>query len=364
MLTLPRRHAAATPSLAAAFDPRSNALAVIRLGLAGLVALTHATEIGFGRQATIGSTEVGELAVDAFFVLSGFLVCRSLLRLDSTGRYAWHRFLRIAPGFYACLLVSALVVAPLAAVIAGRSPLSVLTGPDSAPSYLLNNAALLMRQFGIAGLPDTAHVPDVIDGSLWTLFYEALCYGLLAVLGLLGVLRRRPRLLAVVAGIWGLTVLDALGTNPLGSQYLLRFTLVFLLGAAGFVLADRIPVHPALAGSAAVVLLAALLLTDHYRALAAPALAYLCLYATVRLPLRRNPSRDLSYGLYIYHWPVLQLLAMLGAAGLGPVPFAVLGVGLALLAALASWTFVEGPALALKDVQVRDLLGRRRGAHA
>ncbi|NAZ75802.1 acyltransferase family protein [Kineococcus sp. T13] len=344
MSTTPER-----PTLATAFDPRSNCLDVLRLLLAGTVAVVHATHLGFGHQPRVGSTDLGSLAVDGFFVLSGFLVASSWLRLGSLRRFAWHRALRILPAFWVCLLGTALVVAPLLAVLTGRSATSVLTGPESALSYLGANATLLVRQFGISGLPGTGGSPDVVNGALWTLFFEAVCYGIVAVLGVLGVLRRRRWVvLVLLAALWALTVAAAAGSNPLGSVIMLRFAFVFLLGAAAHLFADRIPISGPLALLSLALVVAGLHLLPDYRALAGPAFAYAFVYAVVRLPLRRRPRRDLSYGLYVWHWPIAQLLVAAGATALTTVPFVLACLALALLVAALSWHLVEQPALGLK----------------
>jgi len=353
----PARNSRATTTLAVAFDPRSNSLSVLRLLLAGTVAVAHTLDLGFGFQPQAGSSDFGSLAVDGFFVLSGFLVARSYLRLDSLRRFAWHRALRILPGFWACLLGTGLVVAPLLAVLVGRPWTSVFSGEDSAWSYVVSDAALVMRQFTVAGLPGTATSTDQLDGSLWTLAFEASCYAALAVLGVLGVLRRRALVLGLVLVLWALTVAPVAGLDVLGHPLLqrlhgpdvLRFGLVFLLGAAGHLYADRVPVRGvlALAGTGLVVVGLALL-PDH-RALAAPAFAYVVLYAVVRLPLRWTPPWDLSYGVYVWHWPVAQLLTAAGAAALTTAPFVLLGLAVTAVLAAASWTLVERPALGLKD---------------
>ncbi|GLY32913.1 acyltransferase [Kineosporia sp. NBRC 101731] len=335
-------------TLASAFDPRNNALNVMRLALATIVAVVHAMFLGFGHQPRIGVTEVGALCVDAFFVLSGFLVTRSLLRL-SVPRYLRHRALRILPGFWAVMLLSAFVVAPLMAVLAGRGATTVFSGPDSSFGYLVQNSALLMRQFGISGLPGDGGNPDVINGSLWTLFYEAVCYLLVAGLGVIGVLRRRPWVvLALIVVLGGLTLASEVGINPLGSSYMLRFSFVFLLGAAGFLFADRIPVNrwTALAGLAVVV--ASLLVMNDWRGVGGPAFAYLCLYAMVRLPAPWEPRWDLSYGMYVWHWPIAQLLVGFGVRQYTHVPFVLLTVALAAGMAALSWNLVEKPAMRFK----------------
>ncbi|MCI2239851.1 acyltransferase family protein [Kineococcus sp. TRM81007] len=351
------------PTLAALFDPRSNSLNVLRLTLAVTVAVVHGMENGFGHQPQVGSTDLGSLAVDGFFVISGFLVARSFLRLGSLRRYAWHRFLRIAPGFWVCLLVTAAVVAPLAAVLSGRPATAVLEGPETAVSYVTANAALLMRQFGVSAVTDPVEGGQaVLDGSLWTLFFEACCYGAVAALGVLGVLRRRRWLLLACGLLWAATIASAAGVD-LGTELMLRFLFVFLLGAAGHVFADRVPVSGLLAAACVPLVVAGLHLLPDHRALAGPAFAYLFLWAAVRLPLRQDPRWDLSYGLYVYHWPIQLLLALAGAAALGTAGFVALSLLLACAAAAASWLLVESPALRLKDAAwVEAPLPRRRTA--
>ena len=349
-------------SLSDRFDARSNALAMIRLGLAAGVAVDHASFIGFGHHASIGSAPIGDLAVDGFFVISGFLVTRSYLRLNSVRRYAWHRFLRIAPGFWACLIISAVIIAPLMAVLDGHSAVSVFSGGQSSFAYVRADAFLQMRQFDINGNPFTAHAPHVVDGSLWTLFYEAICYTLIAGLGVAGVLQRRRWLvLAVCGGQWLLLALAGLGLGHVGSQYLLPLSFFFMLGAAGHLFADRLIINDVLAGACAAIVLAGVFLVTDYRPVIAPAFAYLCLWSIVRVPLRQNPSRDLSYGLYVYHWPIVQSLTLVGATAVTVLPFIALCVALALLAAVASWTIIEKPALSFKDAAWVDPELRARG---
>ncbi len=350
---LPR---AGTPTLASEFSPRSNALAALRLVLAGMVAVAHGLALGADWQPALGRTPLADLAVDGFFVISGFLVTGSLLRLGSTGRYAWHRFLRLVPGFWACLLVTAVVAAPLASVLVGREPLSVVTADeDPAWRYVVANAALPILQYEIGGIT-SADGEDAFDGALWTLQYEAACYAAVALLGALTLLRRRPALMPLLCVfVWALSLLQHAGWVPwdvpvLANQELLRFLLVFLLGATAWLHAGRVPLGRWWLLASAVVLLAACWLPD-YRVLAAVPFAHLVLAAAARLPLRREPRWDRSYGLYLYHWPVQFLLVLAGAAALGSAVFVLLSLVLALGVAVLSWTLVEEPALRLKDVR-------------
>lgn len=346
------RHYAATrfATLATEFNPRDNALNNMRLALAALVVIVHAMFLGFGSQPHVGVTEIGALAVDAFFVLSGFLVTRSYIRLRSLPRYLWHRALRILPGFWVCLLLTSFVVAPVLAVIMGRSPASVFSGDDSAISYLISNSALFIAQFGIAGLPGVGGNADVVNGSLWTLFYEAACYVLVAVLGLFGVLRRKWIVLALTAVLWLATISAAAGFNPVGSTYALRFGFVFLLGMAGLMFADRIPINALLAVGSFAVLVASMLIFQEYRVIGAPAFAYLCFYLMVRLPTPWEPKWDLSYGLYVWHWPIAQTLVGLEVPQYTHVPFIVLTLVLTAGVSAISWHVIEKPAMSFKNL--------------
>jgi peptidoglycan/LPS O-acetylase OafA/YrhL len=337
-------------SLRDRFDARHNHLTLIRLGLALTVACVHALAVGFGHQPVIGRTRVGDLAVDAFFILSGFLITASFLRLRSIRRYVWHRFLRIMPGFWTCLVITALIVAPFVAVVQERPAMSVFTAPESSLDYVTANGALLMQQFGIAGLPRDVPEPDVLNGALWTLFYEAVCYAAVILLALLGALRRRPYLtLFAATGLWAVTVAQALGFTLVGQERMLRLALLFLIGCVTWLYADRIPVHGALAVAAGVILLAALLVFHDYRVFGAPAFAYLWLWLAVQRPPKRPSTSDLSYGLYIYHWPVQSVLVATGAAAWGEATFLALSLAIALTIAAGSWRLVEQPSLRWKN---------------
>jgi peptidoglycan/LPS O-acetylase OafA/YrhL len=337
-------------NLHARFDPRHNHLNAMRLVLAITVAVCHGMELGFGHQPTISGVELGDLAVDAFFVLSGFLLAGSYLRLDSIRRYVWHRFLRIMPGFWVCLAVTALIVAPAIAAIQGRGAASVFTGDESAFHFILRDSTLMMRQFGINGLPQDVPAPGILNGSLWTLFYEAICYATVIGLGLVGALRRRPALtLAVIGMLWILTVLHAGEFVIIGPERVLRFTFLFLIGSAMFLYARVMPMTAWFAAASAVVLIAGLVWTPDYRAVAAPALAYLCLWFAVIRPPKATASSDFSYGLYVYHWPIFQLLAVAGLAESGHPVFIITGLILALSAALLSWYLIERPCLTFKN---------------
>lgn len=154
-------------TLAGAFNPRENALNLLRLVLAAAVIFGHAALLGGYQLPRPLMLAVSELAVDGFFAISGFLITRSWLGYPVWSRYVWHRGLRILPGFWVCLLVTALVLAPLGLLLRGQSLAGYWTAADGPLGYVWRNALLWITQPGIAGSPDWSGYPGSWNGSLW-----------------------------------------------------------------------------------------------------------------------------------------------------------------------------------------------------
>ncbi|OZM81464.1 acyltransferase [Pseudonocardia sp. MH-G8] len=345
------------------FDPRRNAFDLLRLSFALLVAVGHGIANHTGDQPRIGLSTIGDFGLDGFFVLSGFLVTRSWCTLTSFPRFAWHRFLRIMPGFWVCLLVVAFVAAPVAALLQGMSPLQAVTGTPSAWRYVLENAGLLILQYDIAGILAATPHGVSFNGALWTLALEAFCYAVVGVLGALGLLRSRPVLVpAAAAVLLVLTALQEAGVPVLLDERVIRLVLVFLLGATAYLYASRIPLRRDLAAAAAGLFLVSLALFDDFRVLGAVPLAYLILWAGTCFPWPWSMRTDLSYGVYVYHWPLQQVLVL---TALGDAPtgvFVPVTIALTVLPAAASWYLVERPALRHKNSSLPDRIAARLAA--
>ncbi|MCM3922710.1 acyltransferase [Frankia sp. AiPs1] len=337
-----------------------NSIGALRLLLAVTVLLFHGWALSGHHTPALGRHEYDEVALNGFFAVSGFLVTRSGTRL-SVPRFLWHRALRIMPAFWACLLLVALVVAPLGWLHdTGSLRGYPLTGTHGALSYLTDNALLRMRFYDIAGTPTGTFfplpgsgMPVAWDGSLWTLWWEVLCYLGTAALATVGLLRRRP-VLAVGAALLLLAAIHPLGPGgallpaPFSTD-LARFGLHFLAGAVLYLYAERIPLSGRLATAAALALGASFFITNQHLLAAVP-MAYLVAWLAVRLPLHRVGSRrDLSYGLYIYGFPIQQLATVYGLHRLGAVAYLPLTTVVTVLLAAASWTAVEAPALRQKN---------------
>jgi peptidoglycan/LPS O-acetylase OafA/YrhL len=367
-------------SLADLYKGHDNGIGLLRLILAVAVVFSHSKPLGFGQQ-DLGyylfdrQTNVGTLAVYGFFVLSGMLITRSARR-SSLGRYAWHRGLRIMPALWVCLLVSALVLAPLVTLREVGNLDGFWSGPNGPFDYFRANMWTGLRQFGIHEIfehttPYGRHTStSVFDGALWSLSYEMLCYvifGLLAITGVLANARRFVLFSAVALYgiiIWDYTVSGSFGgpvaadhgsvTTPLlglmSMHWLIYLGFLFFLGAVFELYRERIPIHDGLGVLAGLVFLATLLAGGFF-AFGFAAYAYLLLWLAIRMPRQLHwvgRKNDYSYGIYIYGFLMQQLFASLGYNRWGYLPFALLSLAAAVACAWLSWHLIERHALHLK----------------
>jgi peptidoglycan/LPS O-acetylase OafA/YrhL len=271
------------------FDPRNNALNAGRLALAIEVILFHS----FAVTANVVSSKavlqlLFSVGVDGFFALSGFLITSSWLRDPHVRDYLIARALRILPGYYLCLVVTAFIIAPISVAIQGGSPMRLLL--SAAPiEYVLKNSALVQLQFDVRGTPSDIPFVGMWNGSLWSLIWEVMCYLAVAGLGIVGLASRRWISLAVLA----LAVVGAMLLPPLTfpgvwtiPQLAVRSAIMFAAGAFLYHFRDVIPARWSLVAVSVVIVLAAGLLPD-YRVVAALPLAYAVVVSGVLIKNKR-----------------------------------------------------------------------------
>lgn len=331
------------------FAPRSNALNAWRLALAFEVILWHSFALT-GRNVTFAPAHqlLGEGGVDGFFAISGFLITSSWLRHPRLREYCAARALRILPGFWICLIVTAFVIAPIGVAIQGGRGGRITSG-DSA-QFVLKNIAVLILQPDIAGTPQGIPFPKYWNGSLWTLIWEVFCYILVAALGVVGLLRRRWLLpvLFVLAVYWAAQLPPPDPETITGAQAASRFAMMFVAGALVYQFREKIPARWPLVGLCAIIVAVSGAMPD-YRLVGAIPLAYAVIVSAALLRNERlTLHNDLSYGVYIYAFPMQQLLVICGLAGLNPFVFFPVSAAATLPLAALSWFLIEKHAMSVK----------------
>jgi peptidoglycan/LPS O-acetylase OafA/YrhL len=345
-------------SYKSAFDPRSNSLNAIRLVLALFVVVSHSWALGgAGPEPELGGANLGTWAVFGFFGISGYLITKSRLSGHSVKQFYRARFLRLFPGFFVCLLAVAFVFAPLSMLWDASGSFSIA----DQFGYVLRNLLLyppILGQYDIGSTLSSVPFMDVWNGPLWTLFWEAGCYVLVGVAAsllprrMLGPLMIATLILASVATF----AAEQTPAVPLLMTRTLPMLAAFAGGAVLFLYDEKFIRRWAV--PAAVGLILASILTGTSTALAPFPFTYLLFVLSAIIPLRKVGSRfDVSYGVYIYGWPVQQVVALIAGDSLPVWLFVALSLAGTLPLAYVSCRYVEQPALAFKNRRVPGLLG-------
>lgn len=333
-------------------DARHNGLNLVRLILALMVLVAHGWYIsGRGVGPHFAGENIGGWAVYGFFLISGYLITSSRLT-KSLGEYLVHRIARIFPAFIVCLVVTAFVFAPIGYIAVHHTVDGFLTTQTTPMQYVIGNATLRINAYDVAGTPAKVPYLGAWDGSLWSLYYEFLCYVVVAVLGSIGIVRRRPAALAaafiVSVGLQAsIDVLKPYLQGNIDMVFLIKLLPFFLAGGLLYVLRDRVVLTWPLAVAAGLVSLALAHAEPAWGPhLAAPLMAYSILWFGAVLPcpelIRRN---DISYGIYIYAFPVQQLLAYAGAPRWNLAAYDLAATAVVAPLAIVSWLLVERPVM-------------------
>ncbi|WP_423457120.1 acyltransferase family protein [Ottowia sp. VDI28] len=326
---------------------KDNNFDFLRIAAAFGVLVSHQFSLTGRPEPVMLGVSLGGFCVLVFFAISGFLVAGSWMHDPSAWRFAVRRLLRIWPGLLVACVLVVLVLGPMVSQLGLREYFaSPLTWNYLSQLSFWEFKSQLPGVF--AGNP----ISESANGSLWTIPFEIRCYLALMVVGVLGLMRRNflLPLAFVVFAIWFFFLFKTGYDQPIRMQ--LQMGVVFFCAAAMYQLRalwqSRRP-WIWLAAIAAILLLWHGGMPEIAYTLGVPVIAVL--FGTGSLPVLKRAGRfgDVSYGLYIYAYPVQQTVIWLSDNRL---PFG-WGLGLATLIttilAWFSWKLIEQPALRLKN---------------
>jgi len=332
---------------------RDNNLNLIRFVAASMVLFSHSYHLaGQGSEGDpFRLVSLGAIAVEAFFVLSGFLVTGSLLLRNSLMAYARARCLRIFPALILVTFLAAFVLGPSLTTLSWSD---YLTSPQLFRFLATNSSVVLGVSYQLPGVfADNPYGPAV-NGSLWSLPWEVRMYLALGFGFLL--FRRQFRLLITTAALLLIVAFGLNSTFQLTSNYWavigLRLGSLFFLGSAAWFFREKIVLN----GRWCLLAVGFFGLTAWWAPRLLPAVQVLvltyCLFYLAYVPagLVRGFNRlgDYSYGVYIYAFPAQQTI-MSQLPETGPLHLSLLAFAITLPFAAFSWHLVEKPALQLKD---------------
>ncbi|WP_028387541.1 acyltransferase family protein [Legionella fairfieldensis] len=282
------------------------------------------------------------LGVLAFFTISGFLVTESYIRHNNFYYYIKARALRIFPGLLVSVLITALVIGPIATSLTLRDYFnSGLTF-----RYIFQNITLFHLQMNLPGVFENNIFPDAVNGSLWTLPIEFKLYCIVGLVGIIGSFSRkylRIPLLIVFISAYALSKYSH-SSNLITVQAVFSF----MLGALVYLLKEKIIL------SYRILFLSCILFflsPPQYQAIfSLLGFSYFIFLIAFSRKLSfsfLDKYGDYSYGLYIYAFPVQQLLIHF-FPHINPISLFGSSFSITLFLAVFSWFIVEKPALALK----------------
>jgi peptidoglycan/LPS O-acetylase OafA/YrhL len=332
-----------------------NNLDCLRLILASIVALFHIHALtGLPAFEAFEVYLSPQFAVRSFFVISGLLIYRSYLRSSSPASYFEKRIRRIYPAYFTVIVVAAIAFFSLSVV-----PASQYFGLGFW-KYL--GANLLFLNFLAPSLPGvfTQNPISAVNGALWTLKIEVAFYLFVPLLHLLCSRFGTKRVMGLVfffSCLWkyGLGFLASTGgaahglftldrSRNLYSQMDVQFPAQLSYFAAGVLLLlyfDKLKLHFRWIA----MVTAVLFLIDHFFTRGYLDIFWVSGVVFVFGFWRHfgNFSKygDFSYGVYIVHWPILQILIVLGLAGLNPALFLTIAVVAIASGGFLMWNLVE-----------------------
>lgn len=338
-------------SLASYMGGRDNNLNLIRMLAAVAVLASHSYPLSLGAENygpvhhVLGVT-AGTLAVSIFFVLSGLLITQSFEK-RTLKEFTVARVLRLFPGLAAALLLTVFILGPVVTSLT----LGEYFTHFKTFTYFIRNITLFSDQSKLPGVFEALPYPRAINGSLWTLYGEVLCYIGVVIFGLAGLLSGKLRIFLAfcVFAIYYVILKSAPEFFPNDVHSISGLMLPFFIGIIFYKFRDHIRLNLVFT-SVFLICLIVLRKTEFYYEIFCVLSAYLLFYAAyvpAGIIRRYNRMGDYSYGYYIYAFPVQQLVVY-WLDPLAPLALIFIAGILTLFLAVLSWHFIESPALVLR----------------
>lgn len=340
---------------------KENSFGLMRLILALTVVFQHALALtaheGKTHFGVLREADLGTVGVAGFFAVSGFLLMGSSNRLSSKD-FLRHRIFRLLPGLWFSLFIVSFVIVPFAAFFS-TNPVSFkfFQSNGSAIDFAISNSLLIVLQDSIGTVFGENPYPFAVNGALWTLAPEFICYVGLLLVAVSTKRRTKFQLpflsLAIAAGSLLWLIAEFSTSRPIKDivSPALILGIAFTTGAVIAQLLERYPRRPPMiptlvalvvwitigAGGPISVILLSVLVVSLGLAITKPSLANI------------GRKTDLSYGVYLFHFPIIQTVIATTAISwslmLSITLLPAIAIAVASALAFASWKVIEKPAI-------------------
>lgn len=313
---------------------------------------------------SLGVFPTAHMGVCIFFTISGYLIAKSLHSSTTITNYLWKRLLRLLPGLIVACLITVFIVGPIATELSLQDYFS-----QRATYRYFKIIKLFPRYDDLLPGVFTTLPSSSVNGSLWTLAYEFTCYLLLLFAFLLFRKWYKTAILVCFASLllsflwWHPYLVEhpivSLPLLHLNLSDLLNFGLYFAGGAVFYLYRDKIVYNWKNLLILLSLVVIAYLLSSTYNLFSLDIIFWarylLIIYSVLFFGLSKGPLNhfenvgDLSYGLYIYAYPVQQLIVHFAGSSISISMMFLLSMLLTLPLACLSWYFIEKPSLRCKS---------------
>ncbi|MEE2527332.1 acyltransferase [Hyphobacterium sp. HN65] len=356
------------PALADIYKGHDNLFTLIRLLLAGAVLLEHAfihrLPVSASAPLEWHDISLSYGGVNAFFILSGFLISDSLRRRRSYEAYAAARILRIYPALIALVFAAIFIVGPFFTAL---TPTDYWFSPEMW-RFPFETLTFVNGEGGPPGTFPSSERPGEFSASLWTLRYEVIAYIGLPIFAAIPLVSGRWGQLILFLTLSALyEILLATGGQTVWSATfvsLVRLGACFSLGMTIFTFREHLKVVwliPALLTFLWLFLTGETIAGEFTANLMIAGWMFTLAFASGWAIKRLKTMPDYSYGLYIWHWPAMQIGGELfpEAGAFGILAFS---IPVTMLFSMFSWHLIERPALGSKK-RLAALIERVVGRH-
>lgn len=292
------------------------------------------------------------IGLSIFFSVSGYLVAKSAITSPSFKNYVWKRFLRIQPLLIVVCILSVFILGPLFTSLNIREYFI----RTETYSYFRNIMPVFGIQFFLPGVFLNNPAESGVNGSLWTLVTEERLYILLSFVFLFRQKKKLPFLLAILF-LNGFYLAHRIFFHGNLIEYFNRpqvfYALIFLNASCLYLLKINFEKYAKIFGFLFV--LFSLIIFSFFSELAQPIQIFLIPMFVVAIAHvkgitnRAGRYGDFTYGIYIFSFPVQQMLIAKNAVQNDPLILFLLALSIVIPLAFVSWHLLEKKMVLLKN---------------
>ena len=300
-----------------------------------------------------GYSSSGSISLDVFFVISGFLITQSYCRNSSAQVFFKARMLRIFPAYLMSMLIIALLIGP---VFTTLPILDYFENLDTWRFFI--GIGLFKLQFYLPQVfTQSYHHTNSVNGSVWSLSYEWVMYFFLFLFGQIGLLKPTKLNISLHAII--IVIMVWFDLNPefttikiagIQSSIIVHLYCLFMVGSWLFLLKDKFKINHTI-GIVTCMVWVATFHTIYYpicALLAIPIMVIWIAHLPINFLRKITSTGDYSYGIYIFGFPIQQIIIQITKGNIGIYPMIISSLFLTLLVAILSFHFIEAPFLKRK----------------